>query len=506
MGTLTNWRKFGEFKVITLSYHILTRYDICNRTMPELPAHLWNLSKLLLLSAARGQDGQDNMNRLLRYTIATCYRKINSRLIDPVSDSYIKALTMVEEFSFDPKLQRASYPTEITNDRTLMKYIIDHPAVVKHSTIRRMTDLYKSRQNGANFELYTQDTCMEFHCLLINLLKSFKESISEMATAASKKNYENFKTQLMSTLPTGYALLTMIKGRALQMHLQTIEHLLMKIDRSMPVPNVVKKGEEGEEQSEDVKEEVEAAQQTGDVAPKPLRRIYRDWLLLMVVHFHAVDVLFGYVNGQPIPFGGISIKILVPPTLDRKLLTMHELLTDEDLSFPKLDLLNPYGPSNTEIDGFILNTQKSSNQAKSNATYAEKARIAWKAHNYSDAISQLNVIDDEEAKDVVIKAKNATQISPQVEEDLNSVANLIFLLKEKWHSTHDDLHLPFKFREKFIGSLHCEAFLASMLASITKRVTNGDESYDEIYREMLVDNPLQLFSVIETSFLVIIGL
>jgi hypothetical protein len=474
--------------------------------MPDLPAHLWNLSKLLLLSPASVQDGPD-MKRLLRYTIATCYQKMNLRLTDPVSDSYIKALMTVKEFSFDPKLQRDSRLTEITNDRTFLKYITNNPAVVKAS-IPRITDLYKLHQDDADLELYTQDTCMEFHCLLIDLLNSFKESVSTLTTAADKKDYEDFKTQLKTTLSTGYALLIMIKGRALQMHLQTIEGLLMKIDRSTPVPNVAKKGEEGKEHSdsEDLNEELEEGQRRGDLGPKPLRKIYRDWLQLMVVHFHAVDVLFGYVTGQSFPFDAISIKILVPPTLDRKLLSMHELLTDEDISFPKLDLHMPGGPTNKDINDFISDTRKLSSQAKSMATYAKRAHTAWEALKYEEAIIQLKPIGDDEANNLIIQAKNATQKCPYVEDDLNSVASGILLLGERLRIKSDDSHLPFKFRETFPGALHCEACLASMLASITKRLTNGDKFYAEICREMQVDYPLRLFSVIKTSFLVIIGL
>jgi hypothetical protein len=458
--------------------------------MPELPTHLWILSKLLIFQAHGPVGNPPEMKRLLRYTIATCYKKMNSRLTDPVSDSYIKALTKVEEFSFDPKLQRERGSTEILNDQTFLNYIFDNLAVVK-IPIPNITGLYndyKSRlhQDDANFELYTHDTCTEFHCLLINLLNSFKDSIAEMSTAAESKNYEIFKTNLKTTLSTGYALLTMIKGRAFQMHLQTIEGLLKNIIQSMPTPKKEKDEEDEEEHSEEINEELEAIQQRSDAGPKSLRKIYRDWLQLMVVHFDAVDVLVGYVNGA-FPYKSITVKILVPPTLSRELLTIHELLTDKDIPFPKLDSHKPLGPTNEGIDEFISKTRVSLSTAQGKASNAKAALTAWNANKYKVAIRHLKQIVGSEADILVTQATTASQSLPLVKENLNSVAHGIMSLKEALCTESDNLpRLPFKFRKNFLGALHCEACLASMLSPIAKDFTNGDKSYHMIYREMQV--------------------
>lgn len=210
--------------------------------MPELPTHLWILSKLLL---PQGQDRKTEIKRLLRYTIATCYPKMKRRLVDPVSESYINALTMVKEFSFNPELKRDRRRAEITNDQTFLEHITDNPVGIKTS-IPRIAELYRLHRNDADLELYTRDTCAEFHRLLVDLLESFKKSIHGLSTSAESKNYQDFKSHSNTALLTGYALLTMAKGRAFQMHLQTIEDLLMDISRSMPMAK--KEEEEGEEE------------------------------------------------------------------------------------------------------------------------------------------------------------------------------------------------------------------------------------------------------------------
>jgi len=422
------------------------------------------------------------------------------RLTDPVSLSYIEALTMLEKISFNPKLGREKRTTEIRNDLTLLKHINRKAAVFKTS-IPCIAELYKLHQDDEDFELYTRDTCTEFHCLLVDLLGSFKKSISDLSQSAESKNYEDFETHLHTALSTGYALLTMSKGRALQIHLQTIECFLMNIRQSMPVQNVVKKeegedeegkDEEGEEDSEELDEELEAIPQRTEEGPKPLWKIYRDWLQLMVVHFNAVDVLFGYVSGLSFPYESISIKILVPPTINRNLLSLQELLTNNDLSFPKFDLDMPNGPTNEQISTYIMNAKTLLNRAKSLTGDTQNALIKWRDGEYPSAIKQLTRIG-EQAGDIVNQAKTALNIIPQIKEDLHSVADGISSLHEEMCTKSDSLRLPFKFSTKFKGQLHCEACLASMLSSITRNLTVGDRSYDEIYREMQVGYPLPKF-------------
>ena len=136
--------------------------------------------------------------------------------------------------------------------------------------------------------------------------------------------------------------------------------------------------------------------------------------------------------------------------------------------------------------------------------FAEKAQNDWGNLKYLEAINKLKGIDG--AGDIVIQAEKATKKSPKVEEDLNSVAEAILVLQERLCIKRDDLILPFKFRTKFRGSLHCEAFLASILSPITRGLTNSNRFYDEICLETQVDYSLQLLFVIQSSFLVIIGL
>jgi len=468
-----------------------------------------------------------DLKRLLRYAIATCYPKIHHRLYDHVSESYIHTLTLVKEFSFDSELKREPHQTEFKNDRTFLEHIFNSNTSAVTIPIPRIADLYKLHQGDANpdFELYTCDTCKEFHSLLVNLLESFRTSIRGLSTAAATKSYEDFKKHLSTAISTGYALLAMAKGRAFQLHLETIEGLLMTFKQSIPVPNVVLNEEEGEEEhSEDLKEELEAIQQRTK-EPKPLRKIYRDWLQLMVVHFHAADVLYGYINRDLVNFDTISVKILVPPTINRNLLNLEDILTDKDLFFPKMDMVTPGGPSNENLFKFIQDAEKSFNAAHSLVKVASLIGKDWKCREYASVIRQLRSIfkiadnnnwdsiaeDSKNIEKRVKQAEEATKTSPQVEEvavDILSeeatktspqveeatVDIMISSLEDKLHTQRDDLRLPFQFAvTKLKGSLHCEACLSSMLSPTTRDLTKGDRIYDEIYRELQVDYPLSDF-------------
>jgi len=462
-----------------------------------------------------------DLRRLLRYAIATCYPKINHRLNDCVSESYIRTLTLLKEFSFDPKLQRDKRMTEFQNDWTFLNHILrfnsNTSAVTVTVPIPRITDLYRLHQGDAEleFELYTCDTCKEFHCLLVNLLVSFRTSIQGLSTSATDKKYEEFKNHLDTAIFTGFALLTMAKGRAFQMHMQTIEGSLMDFKQSIPVPNVVlneedSEGEEEEEDSEDLTEELEAIPQRSR-EPKPLRKIYRDWLQLMVVHFHAADVLFGYINSVLEIFDTISVKILVPPTINRALLNLEEILTDEDIAFPKADINFKSDPNNKDISQFILLATKSLSDAQSLGKTVFLIGKDWESRKDALVIQKLDkvikVAGERKWESICDVSKNIRDQVKTNPPQVGEVADDILSLHKELCTLRDDLRLPFRFRTKLKGSLHCEACLASMLSPTTRVFTEGDRLYNKIYMELAVDYSLSdFFFVIRSSFLVILGL
>ena len=519
---------------------------LCDRQEPTLPSHLWILGRLL---ESKSDDVEDQLARLYKYTLSMCCRKMNHRLQSPSSRHYLQSLEQVKDFAFNPQpvgeTSTNNTPRdsrrerqEIVNDRRLLEDIIMLNGTTSDGISINTPHMFlvaKNMTSAEPFELYTSTTCMEFHQFLVMLLVGFRDTIANLSAQSSRALNDfrtldkvAFKRDLTKGRVYGYALMRMARGKAFRMHMENIEHLLLDYtpdtEASASVP-------EGEQEGEDEDEELRAVQ----VDEKgSLSKSYGAWLRLMVIHFDAIEILVSFVNGAGASYESISIKILVPPTTRHEILPWSELFTDPNL-FPKNDVLNPNLPtkSNAEIKQFLHDAIDNAKFALASYNQAKKAQTSWNFNNLvatREALSNLTKITS---------SRTLPQLDTESSGLQSAVSELISLQKKKKKPAAnfdqdeklilglkqsidqgikklcanyreppaiDTFYLAFDKEDSFFGTLHCEAYLASLLDNFTRHFQIDRTHVDmQTLQEMKVD-PLSHFSSLDSHYVACIGL
>ena len=420
-------------------------------------------------------DADNPSLSLRRYVVGTCYAKMKRRLNHPtLSLPHIASLKDVTTFTFDEsKLcqpDKEKKKGEIENDLLFLRRFM-LPAIANGRFLPEIPNLIvqaKAISNGESLDLYTKDTCEEFHQLFLHLLLHFQKSLDDLAEARGNAKVPTpgsleFKREVECVMLLGYALDKLAKGAALRMHLQTIVHLLRHWDirpqapMSIPVP-------EGEQEDRD--EDLKEVQPLASVGT-PLWKSYGDWLRLLLSHFDAVDILVGYVTGPTFKHSAISIQILVAPPLDHDLLAWPELFNDERF-FPTVTVLDPpnnnamAGIDNAGILDFLNKTLKASSQARN-------LQALWGKNQRNATVKILETFKsskvpgwEECATKLLDKLKELSgppgldnsDMYREVSDDIDSLCQ-----STKFFAS---LHQTQGFTG-FSGTLHCEASLASLL-------------------------------------------
>ena len=110
-----------------------------------------------------------------------------------------------------------------------------------------------------------------------------------------------FVTTAEKVMLYGYTLLWLLNSSAIEPHLKNIEPLLQDHRRKEAELPVLLSVEEDD---------------TVDVYPSTLKDVwesYKEWLMLILTHFIAVERLVGYVTGPHFHYDEIAIKLLVTP-------------------------------------------------------------------------------------------------------------------------------------------------------------------------------------------------
>jgi hypothetical protein len=408
-------------------------------------------------------DPSSLSKRLLLYVIATCHPKMIHRLEhQTLSEPYIQSLNQVTTFQFDESKVDQGSTVEITNDRLfLVKFVLPASSGL-HTKIPKLIQQAKLAEDSKPFQLYTKDTCMEFHELLNELLLGFRTSLNEVAKTRGDpkvptQGSEEFKKKVKLVMLCGFALHKLAKGAALRTHLKTIAPLLIRTQTrtSMSAPI-----EEQEEEQEEPDEDLKAVQPfvSKEGVEMPLWRSYVDWLRLIIAHFDAVDILVGYVTGPQFQHNSISVQILVAPPVDQSLLPWRELFTDSTL-LPTKTIWDPLsGKDNAAILEFL-------NKALKPASKAKGVKTCWKMKDLWNTIKNLEQVKssnlpgwEECATNLLVKLKGLTSV-PESDSDLfREVSDDIQAL---WDSARFFASLGNT--QPFFGTLHCEACLASLL-------------------------------------------
>lgn len=368
--------------------------------------------------------------------------------------------------------------------------------------------------------LYNDVTRIEFHQLLLDLLKRFGEALSIMSDAINSLskpkgqasfNRMAFKYQLDNVRMYGYLLMRLARGKAFQMHVESIESALARCiltDRLRSAPGDGSQSMEVGVMEVDDVEDIETILR----ANGSLSKAFGIWLRLIVVHFDAVEILVTFVN-DPVqfPFRGISIKMLLGPTTGTAIITWPELLRDSKL-FPQIDMQDISSTkTNANIAKFLDGAIKDA--VFENACYSliQKAKKQWSSgtgrHGARATLVNLNklvlskpavlpeptvlpestvlpeptispkpvvfpkptVLPESTILTTIIAALNKSsdwKKDPQIANTItNGIETLCGMYKKP--GAGNGLYLDMARAESFGGRLHCEAFMAFLLDHAT---------------------------------------
>jgi hypothetical protein len=472
-----------------------------------MTSHLWILSKLIFPEKnENGFDKSGTLNTLLHYTITTCHLKMTRRFKHHLSQRLLESLGEVRDFPFNPALKVDTNLDKTTNDRALITGFVSETLKNRNIITTSIPNIQLLCNNlppeSEPFQLYTSETCNEFHNLVVELLNSFKSSCSSLAKS------KDFNNTVLITLVLGHALLRIARGSAIEMHLQNIATLLddhRNTEISMPMPDltvdVENEDEELDEELDGVLDEVLDEELlpiqsniTDQGCPMPLWKTYRDWMRLMVVHFDAANILTAYAvsqNSHP-NSKTISFKILVTPRVDEAFLPWSDLLNDPHL-FPAADASGQHA-SNEDILRFLEDGLATVKAAITNEQLGLRIKKLWgdnanknykeivkllpdlaKLPKYSDSIKEISKLLSQWNVD--------RKISTLVEEIGDKIRDLNDRLTEEKNSLSFPIELMLKV---FSGTLHCEISLASILHKGTRKAMVAEE-YKDLLEQTEVD-------------------
>jgi hypothetical protein len=458
--------------------------------------HLWITSKLLSMKVPvtdnktePGYDYADLMQRLQRHVIATCYPKIVHRLQLPASKFFIDSLKSVKGWKFDEDQRGTPSAKEIANDAGFAAHFLllseENQFAVNFPNLLEQAKLIENKRDN---RLYTKETCLEFHIMLVSRIDDFNQSLLLVNSfkRPAKPPTEappDLQEGVLKAAKSGSMLQQLIKGAALQMHLKTIAPLLKGYDPkslSTPFGPYAKPNE----QERDV--EFEVVCESAD---------YLDWLKLLVTHFDAISILVNYVTGPEFKHDGISIEIVLPPpSVVRDILPWQSLLSDPKL-FPQTTQ-DAHSPDNIKI---VTNAEITKFLTESLAVFPQfkLAKKEWKNGQKPATIKCLKKLKEAKIESWV---KWAETMMTKVESDdseffwdntLDSddsenmwASGIDREIKNACESTA--FFAALEENEKFGGTIHCEACLASLL-------TESSRASEDILARMKVTQLSNLF-------------
>ena len=492
------------------------------------------------------------------YIAAMSYKKIGRRFRRTLSMAYIKSLKQVQDIPpVQPRIKQADGPVEaadgpvkaadgpvkaennrveVESDRLFLECFVKLYTDCQDKLDTRIPNLIKMANNmppkDVDFQLYTNETCTEFHHLLLELLDRFNNTLDALTTldkdeAAKDSDQGNklFNRNVGDLHRYAYGLLRLSRGLAFQMHLENIKSSLVDPRRSAAGASIE---EHDEEPDRELEEELEAIPRAGSDAEKALLESYIAWLRLVVGHFDAAEILARYVTSSHFQYSSISVDILLSPPTDSALLPWSQLFTHNFL--PSTRTLYP--TSNDEIFSFLEKGISMASKAKDAIHHVQNALRCW-CPDQPDALKtrqflqllvglvdksigdkQKSIGDKQKSigdkrkiigeRDKIIGERD--KIIGERDKIIGDKAKAIITSIRTWEGNHRE-HLADNYKiandikelrgvlgelshhdlfflnlekKAFKGTLHCEACLASLLPAFTLDIPADDSKYKEI--------------------------
>ena len=496
------------------------------------------------MEGARNRDQRGDLTaHLFKYTAAMSCQKIQRRITNKrMSQPYIESLQKVKTIPTIPIPSEPHGPTgdakhkeETTNDHLLLKFILASEAahILRIETPKllalALTLVGHDPQIPFPFPIYNNETPLEFHQLLLKLLKCFENAVVELCNLLGPENSDasQFANAMTDVQVYAYGLLKLARGQAFQMHMENIGPLLKKPDHAnagalVPVSNADDpiKGPEGEvkdagEGLEDKDEELKALElllppnKANDGAPrKTLKESYVDWLQLTVAHFDAIEIVIQHVMSPNFHHSDISITNLVAP------LSSNALYPWEELIKKYLPITDPTDPqststSNNQILEFLEGAVSTAVRARELSILANASLAQAQWNNHCSPTFKPQQVLQRLANMMEYKDTDINQIAlPMIDQlkywpkcDIGMVAQGIQDLHKKLSYLPPGTPLFANLHNlQFKGMLHCEASLASLIDAATKPVPPGSRD-----TEALAGLLQQVAVIMLSNSLVVVG-
>ena len=418
-----------------------------------------------------------------------------------------------------------------SSDRSFLEIIRGlQPGVVSTniSNLRRMSEETKD----VACEIYNENTYMEFHGLLCELLDRFRISlrkVEEVQVEMSAHRCDSDKTMLVlkNAVILGTHLRAMVRSAAMEKHLKSIAHLLDVDGGKLSMETT----DEGVEDEDD-----EGAE---DLVLKPYSMFkdklilpwqsYKDWLRLTTLYFDAMIILSTHMLILS-PTDDIDIKILAPSLPDQRMLPWKELLR-HNRYFPELPN-DPEQPSSEDLISFLTfdfdTTEGTPNERAEGKK--RKGRVGKREGISIEVVNSLqNLVNRQESSDnvtidetidlIIEQMKPMNNCAPPGWGEYNgAILRQLSLLKAPKLTPqgrltlsrktlemletlrgHSSLHqrlkegTPLSRGDSFSGTRHCEVCIAS-ICSLSEQPGSHDSRLGPILSECSVSHIFMPYS------------
>lgn len=449
----------------------------------------------------------------MEYTISMCHSKVFRRFKHGWSEIYYQSLQEANGFTFQSiQMPEEVSRTQYNNDHDLLTAIANidksHPGWALPRLIPNLISMSLTLPiRGSPLSLYTSDTYTEFHSFLCLLLKQFRIFIEDLQNLTKPQLGQsdeppNIRQLVGKIFVLGYALWKMAGGYAFEVHMRNIEHLLPN-PRSL-LSRMSSNLTPVSDREVDLDDELEATLSSlANGSPASLWMAYRNWVLLMVVHFEAASILRQFIRSPHFNHRPISMKVMVGKRVSKEFMPLDEYFKSE------------YFPGDTATKDLIANFVAKALALKKQCIFAVRALDTWEKmlatehqetrRQFCDAFSksvtdavggdsfnhhtiflqdiktliQEWCVQNSNAKDPKLPTTSTDQDCPKKHVNREELVDEISQkLKAVVESLDEDL-LEYgaiaDIQANFSGALHCEASLASLLDPQTRGRLAGNK-------------------------------
>ena len=258
---------------------------------------------------------------LLQYVIIACYRKMRYRLQHDLSKPYWEFLRRTANVALSseptgsfPQFTNITLespkPKQLRNDHKFFFTILPNLLPTLRNNIPQLLQaLSEPAARDEPIKAYNEDTYMEFHTLLWELLNRFNNSLDDLHNIKDAHE-EGFDRCVNRVMAMGDALQAMAGGYVIEVHMKVIT---MALDKSL-------RAVQDMDQETEWDEEIYQLSST-----HPMWKAYCEWLKLIVVSFDAVRIVTTYL--QKVENPEVTIKVIIAQRPDRSLMPWKELVT-----------------------------------------------------------------------------------------------------------------------------------------------------------------------------------